>query len=337
MSKIQKAQLSNRQYFNCVVQSSEKPIRAVCYSPDKRPQIYALASSKSPVKLRNFKLDDHGNDLIITKHTKIDPLARENIPFDISEELAASSTGDPIKLSSIHTLAGEQLISVKGHVSSISAVKIVSTHFSAKTPKQDVIIRDPTASFKVVLWGDHVDSLTLNQTYLFKNLRVKITKYERYLNTPRSDEFTANEIQPFTDPLVPLEQEVNTTSIITGEILGVHKIVKTLICQSCQKRSIDVSGNLAVCHACDLSQIPTSCPVHWLVRLLVKPDDSTKKLRLNLSNEVLNQFFAITNIPIDLRTISEEELILSILDKSLQKFKMTYDSLTNELIMINSD
>ncbi len=168
MSKIQKAQLSNRQYFNCVVQSSIKPIRAVCYSPNKRPQFYALASSKSPVKLQNLKLDDHGNDLIITKHTKIDPLARESIPFDISEELTASSTGDPIKLSSIHILAGEQLISVKGHVSSISAVKIVSTHFPANTPKQDVIIRDPTASFKVVLWGDHVDSLTLNQTYLLK-------------------------------------------------------------------------------------------------------------------------------------------------------------------------
>ena len=100
-------------------------------SPEKCPQIHALASSKSPVKLRNFKLDDRGNDLIITKHTKIDPLARENIPFAISEELA--STGDPIKLSLIHTLAAEQLISVKGHVSRISAVKIVSTHKTFKT------------------------------------------------------------------------------------------------------------------------------------------------------------------------------------------------------------
>jgi hypothetical protein len=337
VSKIQKAQLSNRQYFNCIVQSSENPIRAVCYSPEKRAQIHAIASSKSPVKLRNYKLGDHGNDLVITKHTKIHPLAREDIPFAISEELAASSTGDPIKLCSVHTLAGEQLISVKGQVSSISAVKTVSTHFSANTPKQDIIIRDPTASFKVVLWGDHVDSLTLNQTYLFKNIRVKITKYERYLNTPRSDEFTANEIEPFTDPLVPLEQEVNTTSIITGSIIGVHKTFKTLICQSCQKRSIDVSGNLAVCQACELSQVPASCPVHWLVRLLVKPEDSTKKLRLNLSNEVLKQFFSIRDIPVDLTTISEEDLILSILDTSLEKFKMTYDNLTNELVNINID
>ena len=336
MSKIQKAQLSNRQYFNCIVQTSTNPIRAVCYSPEKRAQIHALSSSKSPVKLRNFKLDDHGNDLIITKNTKIDPLAREDIPFAISEELASSSSGDPIKLSSIHTLAGEQLISVKGEVASVSAVKNVSTHFSANTPKQDVIIRDPTATFKVVLWGHHVDSLTLHQTYLFKNLKVKITKYERYLNTPRSDEFTANEIQPFTDPLVPLEQELNTTSMITGSFLGIHKTFKTLICQSCQKRSIDVSGNLAVCQACELSQVATSCPVHWLVRVLIKPHDSTKKLRLNLSNEVLKQFFAIRQIEVDLRTISEEELTVTILETSLHNFNFTYDNLTNELININS-
>jgi hypothetical protein len=76
----------------------------VCYSPEKRAQIHAIASSKSPVKLHNFKLGDHGNDIVITEYTKIDPLAREDIPFAISEELAASTTGDPIKLSSVHTL-----------------------------------------------------------------------------------------------------------------------------------------------------------------------------------------------------------------------------------------
>ena len=147
----------------------------VCYSPGKRAQIHAIASSKSPVKLHNFKLGDHDNDIVITEHTKIDPLAREDILFAISEELAASTTGDPIKLSLVHTLAS--CISVKGQVLSISAVKTVSTHFSVNTPKQDIIIKDPTASFKAVLWGDHVHSLTLNQTYPFKNLRVKITKY----------------------------------------------------------------------------------------------------------------------------------------------------------------
>jgi hypothetical protein len=47
--------------------------------------------------------------------------------------------------------------------------------------------------------------------------------------------------------------------------------------------------------------------------------------------------FSIRDIPTDLRTISEEDLILSILETSLEKFKMTYDNLTNELVNINSD
>ena len=71
--------------------------------------------------------------------------------------------------------------------------------------------------------------------------------------------------------------------------------------------------------------------------LLVKPDNSTKKLCLDPSNEVLKQFFTIKDIPIDLRTISKEDLTLSILEISLEKIKLTYDNLANKHININSD
>jgi hypothetical protein len=64
----------------------------------------------------------------------------------------------------------------------------------------------------------------------------------------------------FTDPIVPLEQEVNTTSIITGSVLGVHKTFKTLICQSCQNRSIYISGNLAVCQPVSFHKFPRHVP-----------------------------------------------------------------------------
>ena len=153
ISTVQKAQSSNRKYFNCIVQTDEKPVRAICYSPEKRPELKALATRKSPVKMRNFKQADASDDLIITKWTKITPLEKDQIKFSYSEELAASTSGDPVNLSAIHNLAGEQLICVKGQAASMSGIKMVATQYSGNTQKQEVIIRDPTAFEKLVLWG----------------------------------------------------------------------------------------------------------------------------------------------------------------------------------------
>lgn len=124
--------------------------------------------------MKNFR-QQNDDDLIITKWTNITPLDQDKISFPYSEDLAASTSGQPISLSAIHNLAGEQLISIKGQTTSISGVKIITTQFSGKTKKQELIVRDNTAWVKVVLWGNHVDSLQLNKTYIFKNLRVKVT------------------------------------------------------------------------------------------------------------------------------------------------------------------
>ena len=166
----------------------------------KRPEMKALASTKSPVKMRNFKHADASDDVIITKWTQITPVEKDQIKFSYSDELAASTSGDPVNLSAIHNLAGEQLICVKGQAASISGIKMVATQHSGNTKKQEVIILDPTAFVKLILREKYVNSLEINKTYLFKNVRVKVNKYERYLNTPRKDEFTATQCQDFHSP-----------------------------------------------------------------------------------------------------------------------------------------
>ena len=177
--------------------------------------------------MKNLK-QQQDDDLIITKWTDITPLDQDQISFAYSEELAKSTTGQPISLSSIHNLAGEQLICIKGQTTSMSGIKIITTQFSGQTKKREVIVRDNTAWIKVVLWGKHVDSLQLNKTYLLKNLRVKVTKYDCFLNTPKNDEFTATECEDFTTPLVPVEEDINTMSTFSGHILGVHTKIFSL-------------------------------------------------------------------------------------------------------------
>ena len=268
VTTVEKAHSSNSKYFNCVVQSDKQPVRAVCYSPEKRAQMKAFEITKSPVKILNFK--ETKDDLIITKWTSITPPEKEKISFAYSDKLSASSNGQPVVLSAVHNLAAEQLIAVKGETTSISGVKSATTMFSGKTEKQDVIIRDTTAYMKLVLWGKYVNTLELNNTYLFKNVRVKAAQSGHYLNTPPpSDAFVTTECEKFTGPLVEVEKDVNTTSRISAQILGVQRSSKSLCCVSCNK-TVDVLENKAVCKSCSLTQLPIQCHVVWPVQLLVK-------------------------------------------------------------------
>ena len=224
---------------------------------------------------------------------------------------------------------------MKGETTSVSGVKSVRTMFSGKTKKQDVIIRDTTAYMKLVLWDKYVNTLQLNKTYLFKNVRVKAAQSDRYLNTPRSDEFVATECEKFTGPLVEVEEDINTTSTIIGYILGVQRASKSLRCVSCNKTA-DVLENKAICKSCSLTQLPKQCHVVWSVRLLVKRDDSTKNLRLVGSNKLLEKFFSINNSLVTLALVSEEELILSILDNILKTFVFTCDNINLQITDVSS-
>ena len=57
--------------------------------------------------------------------------------------------------------------------------------------KQEVILRNPSGTIKLVLWEQYVDLLVPSQTYNLENLKVKVYNDQRYLNTPRDEEFNA--------------------------------------------------------------------------------------------------------------------------------------------------
>ena len=76
----------------------------------------------------------------------------------------------------------------------MSGVKVQSTRYGQLT-KQDVIVADPKAHSKLVLWVEYVDTLPeFNKTCALNNIRVKFTKIEHYLDTPRNEEMKVTEV-----------------------------------------------------------------------------------------------------------------------------------------------
>ena len=281
--------------------------------------------------MKNYK-QSNNNDFTITKFTKITPLDNKDVDFAYAEELSLTGTGIPVGISSIPKLAAEQLIIVKGKVVTVSGVKMQSTRYG-KLKKQDVVISDPTAYVKTVLWGDHVNALQLDQTYILNNVRVKSTKFEHYLNTPRNEDFTAVDAAPFTMPVIEYEDEVETTSTVNGMILGVQNTSKSLGCNNCPKRAVDIiAPHKTVCQSCGFQQPPSTFAPFWTLRILLKPENGQKNIHLRLDCNTAEALLHLINPHFQQASATEEdEITATILENYKTSLVFTYDTLTSQV------
>ena len=338
VSPTQEATSSKRKYFNFTVQSKNKAVRAVCFLPDRQPELRTLQQVKTPVKLENFTTSSSGakQDLIITKYTKITPLKKDDIDFTFSDELQAN---EPVtNISAIHKLAPEQLITVKAEIVSVSSVKAINTQHSGKLNKQEVIIRDTTSSVKVVLWQDYVNSLEVNKTYELQNLRIKTSGKERFLNTAKSEKFIFKETTPFQHPLVNVDEDfMKITSVtILCKVIGIQQIYQNLSCISCQKKVVTQPGqDITQCQSCNMTQLVSSCKVQRSARLLVEDTKDPKQhIRLMFGNAHLSALLSSINPSLNMITATEKD-ILSHIAKANKVINITYDKMNYRVLEID--
>ena len=235
VSPIKRSTSSERRYFNCMLQTETASCRAVCFSPEKFPELKTFEKVKSPVKIENFRSKPGLNgekDIIIQKNTSFTALDNSSVNFEHNELL--TTTGLIPNISSLDKVASEQLISVKAHVLQLPSVKQIQTYNQGALKKQEVVLADPTNWIKLVLWQNNVSTLTEGTTYSLSNLRLKKFNNERYLNTAKAEEFKFEESEDFWEPLVqpdqPLYQEF---TIPDCQVIGVVEATKTLCCVSC--------------------------------------------------------------------------------------------------------
>ena len=179
-----------------------------------------------------------------------------------------------------------------------------------------------------------MDTLQLDKTYALNNVRVKFTKYEHYLNSPKNEEMKATEVTPYTVPLVEYEDEVGTSSTINGIILGVQQTSKSLCCISCQKQTVNITTtDKAVSQSCYLIQLPTTCKANWALRVLLKPENSPKNLHLRMDNNATKTLVQLINPAIKLESATEDDIITGtfLLGCQTKVFNLTYDTLTNQV------
>jgi uncharacterized CHY-type Zn-finger protein len=325
---VKKAGKSEKHYFNFTAQCEDKARRGVCFSAERRSEMHALAQTKRPVKIENVDLrNSYRDEITVKKFTKITPV--EKCKFVFSQELSSSSDAI-MSISSVSKLAKEQLVSIKAEVVQVSSVKKISTSFKGELRKQDVIVRDSTSSIKIVMWEDNVDCVEVEKTYEFTNLRVKGSEYDRYLNTPQNERFSAKLCTAIEQELVAVDSyllESGKSVTVTGKIVAFKEAMKMHTCIVCHKMvTIKPGGVLAFCQLCKMTQSKAGCQLQWKLKVVVQDQNQkTRPVYLDMPQNILVEMTSTFSRPINLESCSEDELLSYVLSAD-KTWKFTYDS-----------
>jgi hypothetical protein len=253
------------------------------------------------------------------------------------------TANDLSNIGSLMSVSANQLITLQAEVIHISQVKDMPTLNHGELKKQDVMIRDPTGTTKLVLWEKYVDTLVINTTYKFENLKVKSFNNERYLNTPKDKQFNATEIEPFQHELPEPEQVIEAPSI-SGRIIGVKDVISVTACSACQKSTIEPLENstkLGQCQnkQCNTVELLDSCDLHWSLRLVVKasePSDGAAKRNITLYHQQVLVLLSTFNINLNLNTATDVVLATALLEVAADaEVQISYEANTNKMLSIS--
>ncbi|CAH3152352.1 unnamed protein product, partial [Porites lobata] len=321
VSPVKKAANSQTKYFNCSIQTNDTVVRAVCFNPDKKPHLEKIQKGKTAVTLFNVRssVKDEVESVVIQNNTKMQPVV---LPFSYKDISMMSSLPS---LASLQDVSLEQLVEVKAKLTRLTAVKTQNNRFGQPLQKQEAILVDHTTSIKVILWQEHCNTLTEEKTYRLRNLRIKESYGTRYLNTPKSEHFEFEEIPAFTQ----------TLAAMSAKIIGVQTATKSLSCVACKKKvTIKTSGQIANCQSCKLMQKVNACSPQWILKILFQNTNNiSEKVAIMLFHQEVTKLATLSS-DINLNLISEEELILTLLEMD-SEFLITYNTSSNKLIDVS--
>ena len=122
---------------------------------------------------------------------------------------------------------------------------------------------------------------------------------------------------------------------MSAKIIGVQSATKSLSCVACKKKvTIKTSGQIANCQSCKLMQKVNACSSQWILKILFQNTHNiSEKVAIMLFHQEVTKLATLSS-GINLNIISEEELILTLLEMD-SEFLITYNTSSNKLIDVS--
>ena len=309
----------------------------VCFSPKKlKEKIDNIAENKSPVKIKNFKVNDKFGVKIVIDDADIEDLPEQ------SEFIAAPTVNNqqPVPINMLSKITLGQSLNVKGQIAQLSPVKVQIMDDLSQVKKQESILHDTSGSIKFTLWGKHVDTVELDKTYNIKNVRVRKDKFgEIFINSIKSGQTSIEKIAPFTEELAQITTTLENPSVTEFEakmnVVAIQSLTRSLVCLSFRKRAVPTrSGKSAICEnkSCRAIQKLSACGTTYYMKIYLQPvEDPSKKFLLTAYDHIVRKLES--QCPIAFSVCTDEEIIEAILE--LNKLEITFDNIENKLLNVH--
>lgn len=248
---------------------------------------------------RSFNTDDL--EIIVSDKSELFQSPKK---FKINQS-EIEPVANTVPLSDMDKIPLSSLVSVSAKAIRLdSPVNIVGSNGKTLT-KQDAIISDATGTFKLVLWEGNVGKLTLNNSYLFSNLRIKKFSDARFLSfTVDTTWAVQDDIGEVVSTHIDNFPESQSQRLITGEIISVI-YEEHQICPFCDsKMTVAAATNIHQCLKCTAKCKPSNAKKYTITKLQIR-DTNGETFKVTMFNNVLS---ALLNIK-QSREIIEEQLL----------------------------
>ena len=250
--------------------------------------MYEYEKAKSPVKISKIGISK--GKAVIGPNSTITPVCADSMKFNHNAKLAKHSL---VNLGELETLASWQLVDVKVCVTDVTDVEDHRCFNGNIIAKQKVFIKDETAVRPLFLYGEDINKVNVNQSYIMKNLRLRIVNGKTFLNTTKNDRFEVEKIDSIEN-LTEADTTGITSSAMIGRISGVNVINQAFFCQMCSKKG-DIEENAFNCVHCGIKVLKSSCTRKWTLKLLVTDVGTNKFHILKFDNNLAEKLSTILN------------------------------------------
>lgn len=313
-------------------------MRAVCFSPEKRPTMKSRVESSSPVKISNYQIRKNKftdeDEVHINKRTKLENPSRNEITFECEtpEEEKSDTTNNSIQ--DIITNQNEKSkVNITGRLTKLDNPTLIQTGNKTLT-KQECTITDESGSIRLVLWEDDIKKIDSGNTYKIFKAMVKTYAKQKYITLNKQTTIELSTVNVQREDTLMTDASQN---IVECPAEAVEKVTTYLSCSKCNSSlPRNQQENIIKCTNCGMAKLKSRCKTRALAKVVFNKPDEAGEITLTIFDDKLSLLHGIYKTQSgddkDFTQLSEDDLTVMLLTVNA---KITYNNSNNRVLSIS--
>jgi len=244
---------SKVKYFNAILNNGQEDMSLISYNTQLYQTMEAAKLKDKAVKIKNYyeRHDEfQGKSALTLNDTSHVEYSTINIPFSAVED----QIGRINKLSLVNEIESMEVndsVNLHAYVSLKNSItQDIPTKYGMKK-KKDIELYDDTGMIKLSLWGNHINFVTTDGNYKFKDLRIRCYN-GKYLTTTALTVIAESDEVSFDKSKLDVDDIPSQIAVLPFPAATVESFSENYFCRKCQHKCV-VQGKLVVCQNVDRS------------------------------------------------------------------------------------